>query len=313
VDRFRAYYPCFFLKRIKPMPDYKIVSSYTSDQGDSFTETWYATKSSFDAVQNAFDSTVSSRLAMLNDDYTFRQVRFIQLDGSRLTSFLVYNSIGHNGDALGGVTGGAANQRPAPAGTAILCLISADNRKTRHLWLRGINQGDVEINASNGLWVEHPNFINSFRDYRQVLKAAGMGLRSLKSKDPLNNPIQKISKVDGSRGDGSTDVTTIGAVIMDATQRVIITRASKKDLPGLNGRFQVLKQVGNVITIPYNTPANAVIQTAALGYVHGEQYAPISVIDPLSSFSLRVVTRDTKNGLTRSRGARRAVRVRSLV
>jgi len=143
------------------------------------------------------------------------------------------------------------------------------------------------------------------------LAANGYGLRRLATQVP--GPLQnvKILSVDGTAKDGTSLVTLAQAPGYPFPSRVVIGSASKKDLPGLNGRWSLVSApVGAVVKIPYQTPQGLLV-TGGNGKMRQESYQAINVFDPPSCSFSYFGTRTTKNPTTHSRGARRAVRNRT--
>jgi len=96
-----------------------------------------------------------------------------------------------------------------------------------------------------------------------------------------------------------------------AGQSIQISQTSAKTLPGLNGSWTVSAVGGNTVTIAYVTPGHAAIDTDS-GKVKRLVYLETAVINPAASGFSYMGSHDTKNPVTGSRGAKRAVRVRRL-
>jgi len=295
------------------MAAYKVVFEFSESNGSTFSEVYYRESSSPGDAVKGLAAVIDARQLLLNRLNNFDRVRAAALDASRATAILPVNRSGWNTVGPLGSDTASFDQVPLPVGAAIVCVLGGSGGGSRRLWVRGCNLGDYRRNSVTGVDQFSASFQKNFAALVVALNAAGFGIRRIGRVNPTINPARKIVSVNGTRGDGTSDVTTDGLVSLDATQRAVITRASPKDLPGLNGRFSVLKVAGMVYTIAYRTPEDRTITATNSGYMHAEVYGALSPFDPLLCKPDHLGTRTSKNPRTRSRGARRAQRTRLLV
>jgi hypothetical protein len=294
------------------MATFKVVLEFAESNGATFNEVYYRDAATIADAGLIPSAVISARLRLLNYLNKLLRARVSSTDTQGVTATTPINLPGTNTDAPGGSTLVGIRQKPLPAGAAVVCVMSGSAGGSRRLWLRGANQGDYERDEDSGQDAFDPNFRKNFTAFAKTLSAAGFGIRLLGRANPVNNPKRKITVVNGVAADGTSLVTTDGLVALDLRQRLIITQASIKDLPGLNGHWQVLAAGGPPYKIAYRTPNNANVAGVNLGYAHAELYSAVSTFNSLLCVPDHMGTRTTKNPLTRSRGARRAVRVRTL-
>jgi hypothetical protein len=283
------------------MATFKVIFEFIEANAAGFNEVYYRDASSAaDALK--FPSTViSARLALLEQTNTFVRLRSSQADGLRVTSMLPIN--------LKGIIT-YSNSGPAPAGVAIVCGLGGAGGGTRKLWLRGASEAWIERNGQTGADQPRPTLQKNLTTYFTELQNAGFGIRRLSPPAPGPLAYRKILTVDGSRGDGTTDVTLDAPPGYPVPGRVIIGGASKKDLPALNGHFTIIKVNGAVVTIPYVTPNDQKLDGAA-AKMRQEVYQALSVFQlSLCAFD-HFGTRTTRAPLFHSRGARRAQHLRA--
>ncbi len=294
------------------MATFKVVFEFAESNGATFNEVYYRDSGSLADAQQIPNAIINARLRMLNHLNTFLRARISSTDTAGVTAVKTINLDGIDEDVQQGGSGGAEVQAPLPPGAAVVCVLSGVAGGSRRLWMRGANEGDYERNNLTGKDQFDPLMVNNFALYCKALAAGGFGIRLLGRANALTNPRRKLTVVSGVAGDGTSLITTDGLVALDLRQRLIITQADPKLLPGLNGHWQVLAAGGPPYKIGYRTPANENIGTGNLGFAHAELYSSVSTFAPANCALDHLGTRTTKNPRSRSRGARRAVRLRTL-
>ena len=178
--------------------------------------------------------------------------------------------------------------------------------------MRGLSATDVTRAEGSGKDIFSPVVQVAFQQFIAGYAAYSYGLRTL-------NQTQKytIASVDGTVSPGMALVTfniPNGGIPpnWNYPTRVVISSADKKTLPGLNGHWTIVSGTGATVTIKYAVAGGQKI-TINCGSIKQEGYSGVSVFNPALSASSHFGTHTSKNPYTNSRGARRAVRIRSLV
>lgn len=285
------------------MPVFKHTLEFIEGNGATFSEIYYANDSSLTAAKTYPDAFYSARLTMLMAGHTLLRDRVSQVGASRVTGRRVINLVGQIP-----VTG-AGKFNPGPPGGAMVVNLVGLNGGSRYLWMRGGTSVDLSYNQfdqpspSAGWLINIAGWLSS-------LSLSGWGLIQLANVGA--NPPQTVSLVDGMTTPGKS-VLTMAAPLAGAVAggRVVLGKFNKKDLPSLNGQFSIIAVAGTALTINYATPQNAKITTTQ-GQVRVATYGNVSVVDPANSKFAYAGSRITKNPYSRSRGARRAARLRNL-
>jgi hypothetical protein len=289
------------------MATFKVTWQFVGVSGYQWNEVFYKDASSaVDATSTYPAGVAAARLAFLHPLNKLVGIRAAQVGASRVTAFSPVNL---NGTAVS--LGDALDLGPSAAGDTIVCSLSGATSGSRKIWTRGAPDQWMSRSSLSGADILFPTVASTLATWFSAIEANGYGLHQLSPQTP--GPLQniKILSVDGSRKDGTSDITLQLAPGYPFPARVIIGGASKKDLPALNGRWSLSKTVaGTVITIPYQTP-NGIVVTGGNGQCRQEQYQATIVFSAIKCNFLNFGTRTTKNPLTRSRGARRAVRIRT--
>jgi hypothetical protein len=182
---------------------------------------------------------------------------------------------------------------------------------TRKLWLRGCPQNLQAKDPLTGRDTPPSALLQLLASYFTKLAADGYGIRKLAPVAPGPAAPIKILSVDGSRKDGTSDVTLAQAPGYPFPSRVVVGGASKKDLPYLNGQWQLVKApAGAIVTIPYQTPSG-VIYTGGGARMRQASYSATNVFTPSLCGFDHYGSHATRSANFRSRGARRAARLRT--
>lgn len=284
------------------MPTYKTVWSFIEGSGSPFSEVYYTDEADAFAASRISTPEVSSRLALLYNNHTFLSIRSSNVAQPRDTSLNVLNRKG----------AAVSSDGPLAPGWAIVCTLQAPGVGTRKLWMRGGVRNDFVRDNASGLDAPPADLLVRLKAFFAQLQAGGWGIRKLlpKSNIPGNalTPINMVH-VDGTANNGTSDVLFPVAPPYAAGDRVIIGGANLKDLPGINGHFDVIKAVGNSIIIPYATPNNGLVLTVR-GTVRKEIYQNVSVFNRNACSFSYYGQHSTKSSFSSSRGARRAARLR---
>lgn len=284
------------------MPVYRVVWEFNENNGSTFSEVYYKESTTAELAARVPTALQAARLNLLHPLNTFVRSRTSNADGARETFTRTYN--------LPGTLD--TNAGPLPPGAAIVCTLTGATGGTRKLSLRGTAQSFYLRNAVTGRDEVLPGLQTALDTFFAKLQTGGYGLRQLSpvQKNPVS-PYAKnpIVSVNGTAGNGTSVITYTNPIVYAAGNRIVIGGTNKKDVPSLNGHFTILAQAGLTLTIAYQTPNAATILTAG-GYLRLETYSAVSVFAGDACGFDHMGTRDTKSPLARSRGARRAARLR---
>lgn len=283
------------------MPDFKAIWNFSEDNGATFSEQYYCSASDANAAALLGKALLNARLALLDSTITFIGTRSSSVIGNRVTSQQTYLLNGTFTNTLGPLQVGAC---------AVLNLASAGGG-SRRLWMRGLPSALVVRNSTTGQDQPPPTLKKLLDTFFQALADAGFGIRQLQKLNGASVQKQNITQVDGAANPGKSVITLTPANLLTVPGSVLIQATNPKDLPGLKGVFPIIAATANSVTIPYVTPQNLLI-VAKQGYVKQALYQPVSTFVPLQCGFKYYGTRASKNPFSRSRGARRAVRLRTL-
>jgi hypothetical protein len=290
------------------MATFKVTWEFQANTGATWSEVYYSTGSNALSAATLGQGMLTARLALLHKLNTFTQVRATQIDAQRNTAIYPINLTG-SAALIIPVAGDPGT--PASVGDAIVCILTAATGASRRLWLRGSLDEWIQRDPDTGKDAPPPNLIARLRTFFNAMPGDRIGIVKLKPQQPGPLKNLQILSVDGARRDGTSDLTLAAAPGYPFPSRVIIGGASQKDLPALKGHFSITKApVGAVVTIPYQTPNGSVVN-GGKAVCRQESYEDFSLMAPDACRFRNFGTRTTKNPLTRSRGSRRAARLRS--
>jgi hypothetical protein len=182
--------------------------------------------------------------------------------------------------------------------------------------MRGLPAGLVQLDGPSGRSIFGGNTINSFNQFVQGLATSGYGVRVLQSSVLTKYQITSVA-VGTSPGQavityqvqpGQTAPTFAVGL------RMVTSLNDKKTLPGLSGHFQIIafsNAAPYSVTVKYLVPNGETVLTN-LGYLKPENYSGVNVFAPSLSAVAYWGSHDTKVFTRGSRGAKRAVRIRTL-
>lgn len=282
------------------MADFKLVFNFFSagTKGGTWSETWYRNATDLKGASTLPQALLKVRLALLNAANTLNKIRVSQVLNPRVTTIINVRQNGFNFQPT----------PPAPIDSAVIVTVSSSAQPaTRRWWLRGWDVGDAFRDTVTGNDKFGDGFVSNVADFLSQAAKAGFEVLPIQKTTVPGFGYYAATLVDGSAGNGQSIITLTQPPIIQVGATVILGNFSKKDLPGLNGRFTVLAVAGNTLTVPYQTPENfkVIVQGARLrqlGYISG------ATIDPTISGITFLGGRKTKSPFTGSRGARSANR-----
>ena len=286
---------------------YRVTWQFISANGGSWNELFYCNATDPANAVQLVPGLVTARLNLLHVANTFLGIRAAQIGGARLTTFSQFNYSGRVDNKVL-VT---PDLGPDLTGTAFVIHLGGLTGGSRKLWLRGLPDGYTGFAYTGNAPDIPPAVFSGLKSLIQLWADNGYGLLQVAPQSPGPTANKQILKVDGSAGNGTSIITLSDVPGFATPARVIIGGCSAKDTPALNGRWQVLSVgPGNTVTIRYQTPG-ALVVTGGNGHLRQEIYPGVNVINPATSGLQYQGTRKTKNSFTHSRGARRAVRIRT--
>jgi hypothetical protein len=285
---------------------FRVVWTFYENTGSTFNEVFYTEATDAATAAKTSKGLLTARLSLLHPLNTLQVIRSSQVDKNRVTGQFNVNL---NGTAT---TQGSTPVGPATPGDAMVFALAATPTGSRKLWMRGAPDDYIQRDPLSGKDVQNALLPPLFTAYFKALQAEGYGIRVLTPQNSAPTTNIKIVKVDGLALDGTSKVTLAIAPGYGFPSRVIIGGANKKELAGLNGRWSLVDApVLNVIRIPYQTSQGYVIN-GGNAHCRQELYGPTNVFSAAACSFSYFGTRTTKNPITRSRGARRAARIRTL-
>ncbi len=285
---------------------FKIVWSFVGPLGSTWNEVYYTTGSNPAQAIAISAGAADSRLWLLHKTCTWQSISAADVANLRSTATRRTN--------WGGQYPGPNPNLPdlgSPAETALVAQLVGINGGSRKIWLRGIPQALVGTDPNTGSSIFGPATRQYFNMYISAIAAQGYGVRALTA-----TPRYQISAIANGPAPGTATLTyTVPAgqnpPSFVAGSQVSLRQADKKQFPGLLGYFTVLNTGPLSITVRYTLP-NAMPPTSGLGYLRQVVYNNVSVFDPVRCNLAYWGSHDTRVFTQRSRGARRAARIRSL-
>jgi hypothetical protein len=283
------------------MPDYRVTWEFSESNGAGFSEVWYYFGGTIQSALATDPNLITARLGLLHPLNTLRRIRASDTSTQRNTGVVQYN--------LAGLAGTLAGP-PLPPGAAAVIQFNGLTSGSKKCWLRGLPDDWYLRDKTSGQDAPPPAFNTALTAWINALFTYNYAIRRIQPYDPKNFPKFQILQVDGSRGDGTSDLSLPTVPLWTLPFRVIIGGCNKKNLPALNGHFTATNILNKIVTVPYRTPNNTIVVGAG-GYVRLEVYQTSSIVSRTSKFAY-YSTRTTRSPLPHSRGAKRAARIRLL-
>jgi hypothetical protein len=285
---------------------YKIVWSFVGPLGSTWNEVYYTNASNPAQAISIGTGAADSRLWLLHKTCTWQSISASDVANPRSTATRRTNFQG----AYPGPDPGLPDLG-SPAETSLVAQLVGTNGGSRKIWMRGIPAALVGTNPNTGVSLFGPATRQYFSSYISGIAAQGYGVRTLTA-----TPRYQISAIANGPAPGTTTLTyTVPAgqnpPMFIAGSQVSVRQADQKQFPSLLGYFTVLNTGPSSITVRYTLP-NAMPPSAGLGYLRQVVYNNVSVFDPARCIPAYWGSHDTRVFTQRSRGARRARRIRSL-
>jgi hypothetical protein len=281
------------------MADFRVVWEFATPTSATWSEVYYWSGTNVGAAAKLTPTLLAYRLALLDRQNRFMRSRASDVTNNRITAVQVINRVG-TAFSLDG---------PDTPGNTVYVGLSSGQGASRKLAMRGCPDSFILLSVFTGQATPPPELSIGLKSFLSKLAADEYGIRKLAPAGafPANNVL--IQSVDGTITPGQATITIQGVNPLVIGGRCVIGGASKKDLPGLNGHWQVLNGTSSTIVIPYQTP-NGIKVTGGAAKVRNESYSGVQPFDPKLCGFAYYGTRKTRNPFSRSRGAQRAARLR---
>jgi hypothetical protein len=278
---------------------YKQIWTFSSSNAGTWSEVFYKQAATLDQARTISAAHMRKRLAMLSSVCYLEKIRTAEITNLRNAET----------DAWGRVGAWTTGAPLVDTASCVVNLISSLIPSTRKWWMRGINDDFITRDTLNGRERLRPLAQTALQDFLDSLESNQYLILPKVNQVAAGHANNPLVQVDGSLNVGKSTITLKNPAAAVAGDIIIIARASKKDLPGLNGRWKILASAGFTMDIDYATPNFAVVK-ATTGYVN--QYVPVvgAIISGARSSFGYYGDHQTKNVLTGSRGAKSAARVR---
>jgi len=287
------------------MAIFKQVWTFNGPSG-VWSDVWYRSAASFAVASEFTPDLIAQRCSLLHPVNVWKKARVSTITGTRQSAVIPINVRGTGNPA--GID--PSINFPANETEAVICTLGATAfPASRRWWCRGTAELAVQRNTI-GTPVVAPAFQMALNGFFGKLESRNYVILARERVGAAQVFINKILQVDGTSADGLSVMTMDQLAQVDAGNMITIAQVSAKDLPALNGNFKVIASAGKTITIQYTTPENRLIKTLT-GYAKKLVYSELAVIVAASSGFSALGGRKTKNGVTGSRGARSAKRIRA--
>jgi len=271
--------------------------------GATWTETyWITATSARSSFANLTLDIINKRLAFLWQGNKLRSIRASEYQGNRTVWTQIYNL---GGTGLG-IKGGGQPEVTEVACVYNLVGLSGGQRK---IWFRGLDNAAVGRDGQSGNDVLAAVTRTNIGTWLSACQTLGYAIRWRSKPNIANNTDVRFVVGVTSAPNAQTTLSVSSATGYAVGNIVNLSLFNPKDLPRLNGLYQIVAINGNVITINYQTPVNATFPNAS-GHIRLILANDLSTIDPVNSVFDHFGGRQTKEDFTRSRGASRAKRLR---
>jgi len=279
---------------------YKEVWTFSGSNG-RWTEVWYVARTAGPQTNPVPMSVISARLVLSPPAYQLEKIRISDVVNPRITGQQDVNMPGSR----------PVTTLNLPSDSAAVYGVGSTVNGARRQWrLRGLSSADLSLSPTFPKGFESPSLQRNVKAFIFVLASNGYVIYNRETPKELAYKPPRATKADGSIIPGLTTITLSAPLTLIAGDRIRIRKANKKDLPGLNGAYDVTPATSATWVISYSTPENQSVNMTT-GDAVIERFHSDSVIDPALTRFLFWGSRQTKNAATGSRGRPYARRARS--
>ena len=279
---------------------FKLVFQFSGGVGTQalgFSETYYRDSTNIQEASKLDAGFIGNRVSLLDPVYRLNQVRVSDFAQPRVTTIVRLNQVGI-------ATAGFNAAMPEIA--AVINLASGFIPARRKLWMRGCSAIVFNFNSVTGFWGFSSLGLNLIQNWLNSLFSNNYVI-------PKRHPITDV-------GFGNLTVTAlvpvVGASLTTVTTQVahpyvpgqLVTFGlfNAKDVPGLNGLFQVVAVPDNThFVVRYTLPRLEAILVST-GRVRAYGVIDGATIDPGLSKPAYVGIRKSRRPFTGGRGSRRS-------
>jgi hypothetical protein len=289
---------------------YKVTWNFLDSVGASWSEVHYVTAGTSAAAAQPNYTIIYPRLVMMHKTAILRTIRATNVAGGRDTYTNVLNQTGQYNDT--------GSYGPAPPGLAAVVSVGGTTGRSIYHWMRGLPDGLVSNNVSTGFPSPPATLVRYitafFNAYGSI---GGAGIRTLTPNPKFQITSVAFNNLNNTATVNYTVATGQTPPVYAAGSRIIISQASKKDLPGLNGGWTVISATNAVgpgvasLVIRYVTPQETAL-IPCNGFLKTQAYNALVPYATNSAILSYYGTHSTRAVFSNSRGSRRAARLRVL-
>lgn len=252
-------------------------------------------------------AVINKRLAFLHPTCKLRMIQAAEYQGNRTTWERIYN--------LGGLPMADPTVGPDLTASAIYWRLVGTNGGRRFVAFRGLPDNAIARNPVSGFAVVGDLVRPLIEAWVVQAAALGYGINFRKRKSVADNTDTRlVINVDGTDAAGSLLVTLDSVAGYNNGDRVRLAGFDPKQFNGLDGEYYITNVSDTTFNIAYTPPSMTNFGNVGATARRIVQEA-ISVINPNTKYSnfSHFNQHQTKSDFTRTRGARRAKRIRPLV
>lgn len=274
------------------MANFKCVFQFTQpDKG--FSEVYYRTASDL-AAATVFDLETRRRAVRFRHKLTvLRAIRVSEVTNNRNAVVIRVN---RSTDSIG-------IKEPDICSTAAVYTLNAPTTGARRqVWFRGLNDGDVLRDASNGADLPSADLISGIESWVRTLANNGFTVRALAKIDGVTIRYTNVTNIIVD-ANGIVNLTFPAGFTPTFSNRVILSQFDQKLWPGLNGAWFLTNVSTGVYTIKYKSHLPAGTYIITKGRSRPEEFTYGAISANLSDFN-KFSSRDTGRNPTGGRGRR---------
>lgn len=285
------------------MPLWKHEWVFTSSPSGRWSEVYYSDEPDIATAVDYSAGLLIARRKLLHPINRFQKIVVSNIEGLRESLPVPVNAPG---------TWGGIQSTPANLAEAAVCsLVSTVIAARRKLWLRGLPEEAIARAQTTGVASQDVIWTGLLQNFIGELASPDNRFVILVRKRNKLEPGADQTKryvITGitSAADGTTKLTFNGVNEIPNGSNVVIGAVDKRRFPGLRGTYPVIKSDIDGVHVEYEGILVGALQAVTKGYAYRLEYRPGAFISPAFSGWQYLGSRQTKNELTGSVGARSA-------